>query len=202
MLSCDNIRNQRGIMYCTYCGRDEGNQCHCHYNKKIHTAEGWILLIIFLMIPFVTSALLLLNDNYSWPSFARLTTLGVSGYLIIIAFLTWIFKKSYLALFFGCHQKIERTYKIFGHPLNICARCTGIYTGVLMVNLIFLVIQPSIVLLILSLPLILDGLIQKKTSYVSTNLRRLMTGILFGPSLILIFAGIHHMIIISIRFFL
>lgn len=189
-------------MFCTYCGRGQGQGCHCHYNKKILKVEAWIILISFLIIPFFSSSALILNNIYTWTLMARLTTLGVSLHLIIIALMTWFFKKSYLAVLFGCHQKVERTLKLFGHPLNICARCTGIFLGVLMLNLGFLVIDPSVVLFLFGIPLLIDGVIQKKTSYESTNLRRLLTGFLFGPTIILIFAGIHHMIIITIQYFL
>lgn len=38
--------------------------------------------------------------------------------------------------------------------------------------------------LLLMLPLVLDGVIQLKTAYESTNLRRFLTGVLFGYALI------------------
>lgn len=189
-------------MFCTYCGRSEGNECHCQYNKKIHPTEAWILLISFLVIPFFVSGNLIINGEYEWISFVQITNIWVSAYLIVVAIFTFLFKKSYLALFFGCHQKIERTLNIFGHPLNICARCTGIYIGILAANLLFMFIHPSLILFILGVPLLVDGILQKRTDYFSTNFRRLMTGVFFGPSVILIFTGIHHMIIVSIQYFL
>ena len=41
-------------------------------------------------------------------------------------------------------------------------------------------------------PLILDGTIQKLTSYESGNIRRLITGILFGMALICLFVYFHR----------
>src|SRR5262249_26791053 len=29
-----------------------------------------------------------------------------------------------------CHQMPERSFYLFGHPLAVCARCTGIYFGI------------------------------------------------------------------------
>ncbi|HEX9934586.1 MAG TPA: DUF2085 domain-containing protein, partial [bacterium] len=36
--------------------------------------------------------------------------------------------------FFGpvCHQIPERSFKILGYPLAVCARCTGVYVGFLL----------------------------------------------------------------------
>ena len=41
-------------------------------------------------------------------------------------------------------------------------------------------------------PLVLDGTIQKLTSYESGNIRRLITGILFGIALICLFVYFHR----------
>lgn len=39
-----------------------------------------------------------------------------------------------ITIFFNpiCHQTIERSFQINGHPLAVCSRCTGIYLGFLM----------------------------------------------------------------------
>ena len=47
------------------------------------------------------------------------------------------------------------------------------------------------VVILLMLPLVFDGFIQKLTSYESTNIRRLFTGILFGISFIFIIIYFH-----------
>jgi uncharacterized membrane protein len=42
---------------------------------------------------------------------------------------------------------------------------------------------PVWALFILMLPLVIDGLVQQKTRYESTNVRRLITGLLYGYAL-------------------
>lgn len=48
------------------------------------------------------------------------------------------------------------------------------------------------IVLLLMVPLIIDGSIQKLTSYESGNIRRLITGILFGMALIYTFVYFHR----------
>ena len=49
-------------------------------------------------------------------------------------------------------------------------------------------INPSIILcIVLMIPLIADGLIQRLTPYESGNIRRLISGILFGYALVSLF---------------
>ena len=48
------------------------------------------------------------------------------------------------------------------------------------------------IVLLLMVPLVLDGTIQKLTSYESGNIRRLITGILFGIAFICLFVYFHR----------
>lgn len=189
-------------MYCTYCGRKNDSSCNCLSHAKISRVEGSLILLGLTSIPFISLAYMEINGEYIWSDFLRFNSLGLSFYLIALSVLTLFLKRSYLALFFGCHQKIERTIKIFKKPLNICARCTGIYLGILLSNVFFIYQTHWSVSLILLTPLFLDGILQQRSSYASNNLKRIMSGILSGPGIILIFTGFHHMIIISIQYFL
>jgi len=55
---------------------------------------------------------------------------------------------------------------------------------------------PAFVFVILMmLPLVIDGFVQRLTSYESTNIRRLITGILFGIAFIFAFIYFRHMCI-------
>ena len=188
-------------MYCTYCGRKDGQNCHCISNTPISKGEAWGLYLTILVTPPLIAAYLTHNGLYEWATFLRIMTATFSLILVILAGLTWIFKRSYLALLFGCHQRIERTLTVRHRPLNICARCTGIFSGVLLSNLIFLHVQEMWLIVPFALPLMIDGIMQKRSVYVSTNLKRFITGVAFGPSLIIIFTAAHHMIILGIRSF-
>jgi uncharacterized membrane protein len=86
----------------------------------------------------------------------------------------------------GCHQLYERSFSFKGYQFPVCARCTGLFfgqtTGIMSffifikcdIKLLFLFAMVSIMLLGI------DGLGQLKKFWISTNLRRLITGILCG----------------------
>lgn len=74
-----------------------------------------------------------------------------------------------------CHQRVERSFFFKNYQLPVCARCLGIYIG-LFTSLFFRF--PYAILLI---PITyIDGFVQLKTNYESTNIRRLITGLLSG----------------------
>ena len=88
-------------------------------------------------------------------------------------------------IFTFCHRRPERTLKIRGRYLPVCARCTGIYAGMLVffslqffsefnygLNLFFVSI--------LLLPMALDGTTQLLKLRESTNVIRLITGFICG----------------------
>lgn len=86
------------------------------------------------------------------------------------------------AKYWGCHQMPERSFFIRGYQMPICARCTGIIIGEIAL-IIFACVRSLLSLpigLLLTVPLIFDGFLQLKTKYTSTNLKRLLSGILFG----------------------
>ena len=80
----------------------------------------------------------------------------------------------------GCHQMPERSFFIGKYQLPLCARCTGIVIGHAAGAAVSLFHPVSRRSLIGTLPLMIDGMVQKYTSYESTNRRRLATGILYG----------------------
>jgi uncharacterized membrane protein len=85
-----------------------------------------------------------------------------------------------------CHRKPERSFKIKGHALPLCARCTGLIIGsVIGILLVLLSYDLPLPFLILSmLPLLIDGFTQMFTTYESNNILRFSTGVLFSLSLV------------------
>ena len=96
--------------------------------------------------------------------------------------------------FFGraiCHQLEERSLQVSGEALVVCARDTGIYIGIFS-TLLYLhlakrrksikipSIKTSLLLLLLLVPLMIDGLGSYSNVFESNNPRRLITGITFG----------------------
>jgi uncharacterized membrane protein len=98
----------------------------------------------------------------------------------------WCYK--WLPIIFGCHCRDDRSFHWKGERFPICARCTGELIGILLCVVFSFFWIPSVgVSVAIMVPLVLDGFIQLKTSYESTNLRRFITGFLFGWGLAALF---------------
>ncbi len=94
-----------------------------------------------------------------------------------------------LKYMFFCHQLPERSFFFRGRQFPICARCTGILIGYL-IGIIYILTFKEIHIfleLLLMLPLLIDGTLQYFGYFQSTNIRRLLTGILAGISSICLF---------------
>ncbi|MEH7439181.1 DUF2085 domain-containing protein [Neobacillus drentensis] len=96
--------------------------------------------------------------------------------------------------FFGraiCHQLEERSLQISGETLSVCARDTGIYIGIFS-SLTYLhltkrklkitipTIKVSFFLLLLMVPMMVDGLGSYLHWFESDNIKRLVSGTSFG----------------------
>ena len=83
----------------------------------------------------------------------------------------------------NCHQLSNRSYEYNGNQMSFCARDVGIFVG-LALGFIFALgrkVELTLPLVILSLvPIGLDGTIQLFTDYESTNIKRIVTGIIAG----------------------
>nr|WP_243156275.1 DUF2085 domain-containing protein [Clostridium sp. C2-6-12] len=80
----------------------------------------------------------------------------------------------------------ERSFFFRGRQFPICARCTGILIGYI-IGILYIIFYNKLGYtfeLILMVPLLIDGIGQYKGYFVSTNIRRLITGILGGISFI------------------
>lgn len=95
-----------------------------------------------------------------------------------------------------CHQRPERCFIINGKPMPICARCTGVYSG-LIIGLLIPIIIPLIysidvnilflILIISLIPMALDGVTQLIKIRESNNYLRFLTGFLAGMFLGVVF---------------
>lgn len=95
----------------------------------------------------------------------------------------------FLRIFFGCHARPDRSFYFRGKQFPICARCTGELVGMLagIPIAIFWGCPSFEIVLLMMVPLVFDGFLQRLTSYESGNIRRLLTGILFGIAFIFAF---------------
>ena len=85
-----------------------------------------------------------------------------------------------------CHRLPERSFFYKGHQFPVCARCTGLYTGMaiffvyLYFNPIKIDVSYLIISIILNVPCFIDGFTQKLKLRESNNYLRLVTGLLAG----------------------
>jgi uncharacterized membrane protein len=85
-----------------------------------------------------------------------------------------------------CHGKVERCLELFGAPMPICARCVGIYAGMLLGIVAFWAV-PLLrekvmrgIAIAAAVPLALDGFTQLAGFRESTNALRIATGVIAG----------------------
>lgn len=92
-----------------------------------------------------------------------------------------------------CHRKPERSFFYKGHQFPVCARCTGFYiSGIATIILLKFIPVPYtlttlLIGIILLIPCAIDGFTQLFEMRESNNILRLITGILGGVGLILVY---------------
>jgi uncharacterized membrane protein len=138
------------------------------------------------------------NPISSIASLQLIRITSILGMLCIVAVtaLTWylyaIIMRLAMLRGYMCHRLPERSFTICGKQLPVCARCTGFYSGTLagifipfMLPILLILSNVSIFLLaiILTFPMAIDGTLQRISTYQSTNLIRLITGLLCGVGL-------------------
>ena len=90
----------------------------------------------------------------------------------------------WLPRIFGCHCIDERSFHFHGKKVPICSRCTGEMVGMLLGIILYFFYRLNIKLAIFfMIPMVIDGGIQMLTKYESNNVKRFITGILFGYGL-------------------
>lgn len=86
----------------------------------------------------------------------------------------------------GCHQMPQRSFFIAGYQFPLCARCSGIVFGYILALILFCFgfIMPIWLCVILAIPLIIDGGIQLVFNIMSNNIRRFVTGTIYGVAVV------------------
>ena len=100
----------------------------------------------------------------------------------------------FLRILFGCHARPDRSFFFRGKQFPICARCTGELVGMIAgipIAIIFGIPRFLYVMLFM-FPMVFDGFLQLLTPYESGNIRRLLTGILFGIAFIFFLVYFHR----------
>ncbi|NLZ45895.1 MAG: DUF2085 domain-containing protein [Clostridiales bacterium] len=113
----------------------------------------------------------------------------------------WI-KAMELAKCTGCHQMPERSFFYKGWQFPVCARCTGVFIGQIMSYFMYRNVKKPIRTSFMFCEIMLiDWLIQKNEYKESTNPRRLVTGILGGFGLNVLYIYIIKNIFKSFKFY-
>lgn len=94
----------------------------------------------------------------------------------------------YRAFGFLCHQIPERSFHLEGHALGVCARCTGIYSGIAVSTLFYPVVRslrrtetPARIWLVLAcVPIAVDFALGYFGIWPNTHFSRFATGAIFG----------------------
>lgn len=181
-------------MYCSSCGRDNDIN-DCIHSVKYNEKDQLFLLILTIALPTSIFGIYFnIYLDYDLINYLEVGSISISLILIILLAMYYLFGKLYIAIFFGCHQKVERSLVLFKKPYVLCARCTGILVGMFGTFFISLFDFNYFWLLLFTIPLIIDGVVQKRTKYLSNNSKRFITGLLAGPSFVLLFGGLHFLI--------
>ena len=94
-----------------------------------------------------------------------------------------------------CHQKASRSLFINGNQMPVCSRDVGVYLGLSAGAFAFLAVPRRYSMwwvLVLIIPLGIDGTVQLLSSYDSNNLLRLATGLMYGGVIGLLFVQISY----------
>jgi len=132
----------------------------------------WTLLIL-------TSPLIITNDETGDLS----GSVGIYDNKEVIQNMNPLSKLVYYIGDLNCHQLSHRSYEYNNNQMPFCARDVGIFTG-LTFGFVWSLgrrIELTLPIIILALiPIGLDGTIQLFTDYESTNIRRVVTGLIAG----------------------
>lgn len=113
-------------------------------------------------------------------------------------YLRWKKCMAFFGKLFRCHQLSSRSFHVCGFQFPLCARCTGILLGLVLLGPLACVFLPlnMYVSLFFVLALIVDGFTQLKGWRKSNNCLRLITGLGFGYAIV---SFVFHIVIMTIQ---
>lgn len=178
-------------MHCERCGREESCIHQVQYNEK----DQLFLMLLVTALPAILYGIYFnIYLDFSVINYLEVGSIAISVSLVILLIAYYVFDKLYIVIFFGCHQRIERSIQLFNKPFILCARCTGIMIGMFATYFVSLFEFSYWWLLLGSIPMIIDGTVQAKSKYRSNNIKRFITGFLTGPSVVLLFGFLHFLL--------
>lgn len=135
------------------------------------------------------------NPQKVWLMYSLLMLIAVV-WLAVIVSPPWLMATGHMgsaiSLYRGlsgiCHQIPERSFSLWGFPLAVCSRCTGIYFGFVIGLMLYpfcrnvsdLTIPPRVWLVIGSLPMVVDVSVDFAGIFKNTFLSRTATGLFVG----------------------
>ncbi len=180
-------------------------ECNTLYETNM-TIKGLTSYIVSLSLPTFIYTYFAITD-YLDPReyFAFLGAVSLGLIIVVLSLLQAIFEKLFkdncnlLAMLFGCHQNPDRSIFIKGKKMSICARCVGMLVGTfLFIPVHYFYHFKVYILVLLSVPLILDGMLQYLTTYTSGFIRRISTGIMFSGILTYIVGYIYLLVLLGL----
>ena len=100
----------------------------------------------------------------------------------------------------GCHQRADRSFFFKCYQFPVCARCTGVIIGYLTAIGVYLYKSFDFwVYIVLCAVMFIDWYIQYLKIKASTNIRRLITGILGGFGIMSLEIGVLRFIILYLK---
>jgi len=100
-----------------------------------------------------------------------------------LEFVPWPQRAVYLLGDINCHQQADRSFELNDNQMPFCARDLGLLAGAIVGLAAFVLLGRKVEwawLLVLLVPMAVDGVVQAVTDYESSNALRSITGLLAG----------------------
>ncbi|MDQ0245822.1 putative membrane protein [Bacillus fengqiuensis] len=106
--------------------------------------------------------------------------------------------------FMPCHRKRERSLVIKGKQFPVCFRCMSILMGYIAVIPLYIlsIAFPIYVAVLLNIPMLIDGYTQLKGWRESSNLLRMVTGLMSGIGQAMFIVTISLYVVRMLQFFI